>query len=90
MKKLTDLPNIGKELEKQLNAVGIYSKEDLENIGSQEAWLKIQKIDASACINRLMGLEGAIQSIRWHDLSQKDKQRLQDFYQDNKKPGNKC
>ena len=80
MGELSKLPNIGKVLEKQLNDVGIYSVDDLINIGSKESWLKIKEIDDSACINRLMALEGAIQNIRWHDLSENDKKNLKDFY----------
>lgn len=81
---LQELPNIGKEIEKQLNSVGINTYDDLVDCGSQEAWLKIKTIDPSACINRLMGLEGAIQGVRWHNLSDTDKRRLKDFYQQNK------
>ncbi|KZX14901.1 hypothetical protein MBCUT_18540 [Methanobrevibacter cuticularis] len=81
MSQLTNLPNIGKILEKQLNTVGIKTIEDLKEIGSKEAWLKIREIDDSACYNRLCGLEGAIQNIRWFDLSDKDKKDLKDFYQ---------
>lgn len=84
MDDLKKLPNIGKELEKQLNLIGINTPEALINLGSKEAWLKIKAIDPSACINRLMGLEGAIQGIRWHDLSEADKKHLKDFYDQNK------
>lgn len=80
MGELSKLPNIGKVLEKQLNDVGIDTADDLINIGSKEAWLKIKKIDESACLNRLMALEGAIQNIRWHNLSDDDKKNLKDFY----------
>ena len=72
MGELSKLPNIGKAVEKQLNDVGINTVDDLIDLGSKEAWLKIQEIDESACLNRLMALEGAIQNIRWHDLSEKD------------------
>lgn len=85
MSDLTKLPNIGNELEKQLHAIDVYSYDDLVDIGSQEAWLKIKEIDSSACINRLMALEGAIQNIRWHDLAEDDKKYLKDFYEKNKK-----
>lgn len=85
MSELTKLPNIGKELEKQLKEVGINSYNDLVNCGSQETWLKIKEIDPSACYNRLMALEGAIQNIRWHNLSLKDKKYLKDFYEENKR-----
>lgn len=78
--RLSSLPNIGKEVEKQLMAVGIETIGQLKNIGSREAWLKIQKIDASACYNRLCALEGAILGIRWHDLSIENKASLKAFY----------
>ena len=80
MGELSKLPNIGKVVEKQLNDVGINTVDELINIGSKEAWLKIKEVDESACLNRLMALEGAIQNIRWHDLSDEDKQNLKDFY----------
>ncbi len=84
MGELSKLPNIGKVLEKQLNDVGINTIDDLINLGSKEAWLKIKEIDDSACLNRLMALEGAIQNIRWHDLSEEDKDNLRNFYNSQK------
>lgn len=80
MGELSKLPNIGKVVEEQLNEVGINTVDDLIDIGSKEAWLKIKEIDDSACINRLMALEGTIQNIRWHDLSDGDKNNLKNFY----------
>ena len=59
MGELSRLPNIGKEVERQLNEAGILSAEDLKNLGAEKAWLKIQKLDPSACIHRLLALEGA-------------------------------
>lgn len=77
--KLSDLPNIGKELEKKLNHVNISSVEDLDNIGSIEAALKLNEHD-EVCSNMLFALEGAIQRVRWHQLD-KDyrKQILEEF-----------
>lgn len=80
MGELSKLPNIGKVVEKQLNDAGINTVDDLINIGSKEAWLKIKEMDENACLNRLMALEGAIQNIRWHNLSEEDKKNLKDFY----------
>ncbi|MBE6486051.1 MAG: TfoX/Sxy family protein [Methanosphaera stadtmanae] len=80
MGELSKLPNIGKVLEEQLNDVGINTVDELIEMGSKEAWLKIKERDDSACINKLMALEGAIQNIRWHDLSDEDKKNLKDFY----------
>jgi len=84
MEKLSDLINIGKEVERQLQQVGITNKDALESIGSKEAWVNIQSIDSSACINRLMALEGAIQGVRWHDLDSQTKENLKDFYNKHK------
>ncbi|WP_346936613.1 TfoX/Sxy family protein [Clostridium sp.] len=80
MSKLSDLPNIGKKLEEQLNEVGIETIEQLKEVGSKQAWLDIKAIDDSACINRLCALEGAIQGIRWHSLSEEVKKDLKEFY----------
>lgn len=80
MINLSNLPNIGKKLEEQLNNIGITSAEELQSIGSKEAWLKIKSIDSSACINRLYALEGAIQGIRWHSLPKSTKDDLKSFF----------
>ena len=80
MEDLSMLPNIGKSVEQQLNEVGIKTVKQLIKIGSKQAWLRIKGIDNSACINRLYALEGAIQGIRWHNLSEEVKSELKDFY----------
>ncbi|MDL2310604.1 TfoX/Sxy family protein [Peptostreptococcaceae bacterium OttesenSCG-928-C18] len=49
MSDLRELPNIGAIIEKQLNEIGVYTKEDLFKMGSQIAWLKIrEEIDSSS------------------------------------------
>jgi len=80
MGELSKLPNIGENVEEQLNKVGIENFEQLKEIGSKQAWLRIKAIDDSACINRLCALEGAIQGIRWHYLSDEVKADLKGFY----------
>lgn len=84
MDKLSDLPNIGEKLEKQLNEVSINTLDELKNIGSKEAWLRIKTIDESACINRLYAIEGAIQGIKKSELSNDIKNELKEFYNRNK------
>ncbi|WP_419750300.1 TfoX/Sxy family protein [Terrisporobacter petrolearius] len=81
MGELSKLPNIGKVLEKQLNEVEINSIENLREIGSKKAWIKIKNIYESACLNRLCALEGAIRNIRWHDLDESIKKDLKEFKQ---------
>ena len=67
MGELSKLPNIGPKVEEQLHEVGITTYEQLKEMGSQQAWLKIKAIDDSACMHRLLALEGAIQGIRKSD-----------------------
>lgn len=85
MGELAKLPNIGKTVEEQLLQVGISSADDLKKVGAKAAWLKIQEIDASACIHRLMALEGAIQGVKKTMLSDEVKADLKEFYQWHKK-----
>lgn len=63
-----------------MNKVGIFSYDELKDIGTEQAWLKIQEIDSSACIHRLLALEGAIQGVKKTALSQERKAELKDFY----------
>ena len=85
MAELSKLPNIGKKVEEQLLQVGINSADELMRIGAKASWLKIQEIDESACINRLMALEGAIQGVKKTMLSDDVKADLKEFYQWHKK-----
>lgn len=85
MGELSKLPNIGKVVEEQLIQVGIDSVDKLKQIGAKEAWLKIQQIDESACIHRLMALEGAIEGVKKTMLPDEVKNDLKEFYQWNKK-----
>ena len=84
MGELSKLPNIGKAVEQQLIQVGIDTPEALRESGAKAAWLKIQEIDPSACLHRLMALEGAIQGIRKTMLPDTAKADLKAFYQENK------
>lgn len=85
MGELSKLPNIGKTVEEQLIQVGISSADELRRVGAKAAWLRIQEIDESACIHRLLALEGAIQGIKKTMLSDEVKADLKEFYQWHKK-----
>ena len=80
MGELSKLPNIGPKVEEQLQEVGITTYEQLKEMGSQQAWLKIKAIDDSACMHRLLALEGAIQGIRKSELSAEKRAELKEFY----------
>lgn len=85
MGELSKMPNIGQAVEEQLIAVGINTSDDLIKLGAKAAWLKIQEIDESACIHRLMALEGAIQGVKKTMLSDETKADLKEFYKEYRK-----
>lgn len=85
MGELSKLPNIGNTVEAQLNQVGIFTEAELRSTGAEQAWLKIQQIDDSACIHRLLALEGAIQGVKKTLLPDRRKSELKAFYQQHKK-----
>lgn len=81
LKKLTELPNIGEVLSAQLIQVGILTPNDLIETGSKEAFILIRNnVDSTACLTELYALEGAVQNIRWHGLSEEVRQELKTFF----------
>lgn len=79
MSTLPQMPNIAEKLTQQLQAAGITTPQQLRDIGSRKAWLRILANDPTACANRLLALEGAIQNIRWHHLPDDTKAELKAF-----------
>lgn len=84
LSKLSKLPNIGEKIEVQLNAVNIFTYEDLKKAGAEQAWLMIQGNDPSACIHRLLALEGALQGVPKKLLPEERKAELKKFYEEHK------
>lgn len=80
MGELSKLPNIGPAVESQLNQVGIFTPEQLTQAGAEQAWLKILLTDPSACMNRLLALEGAIRGIKKTLIPEARRQELKAFY----------
>ena len=75
-KKLSSLKNIGPQSEKWLNAIDIYTKEDIEKLGPVTIYniLKVQDFP----VNRLLAyaLQGALLNVHWNDLPKKVKKQL--------------
>lgn len=78
---LSKMPNIGLILEEKLIGVGINTPEELIVTGSKDAFIRIKAVDNTACYNMLCALEGAIQGIRWHNLTVEIKTDLKGFFQ---------
>ncbi len=76
---LSKLPNIGKQLEFDLNIIGIFTEEELTLAGSVVTTLRLG-VEGNTCYNKLYALEGAIKGIRWHQLSREEKDNLKIAY----------
>ncbi len=84
-KRLSDLPNIGPVLERALIKGEVNSPEKLRQLGSKEAFLRLQILDADACLHSLYALEGAIQNIPYPRLSKEKKEELKNFFKEKNK-----
>ena len=73
---LSELPNIGKVLEKRLEAVGVRTPADLSEAGSLGVLQRLDAINDPGCLNMLYALEGALRGTRWHYLSPEIKAQL--------------
>ena len=80
IKDLTLMENIGKVVAEKLIQVGITSPEELKSVGSEQAFIRLQTIDETACLSMLQALEGAVQGIRWHNLPKERKEDLKEFF----------
>ena len=85
MGELSALPNIGPEVERQLNEAGVTTAAELRALGAEDAWLRIHARDPSACIHRLLALEGAIKGVKKTLLPPARKAELKAFYQAHRK-----
>lgn len=75
--KLRDLKGLGEMSEKQLNKIGIFSKEDLEKIGAINAFIKLgKKSNIKPNLNFLYAMVGALENKHWQEIARIDKHRL--------------
>lgn len=79
MEELTSLMNIGKEMARKLNAVGIHTPEQLAEAGSKEAFFRLKTVFPQVCLVHLYALEGAIQNIEFNSLPEEKKRELKGF-----------
>jgi len=77
---LSKHPNIGKDTEAKLIQVGIQTYAELQAVGTEQAFLRLQTLDPGACLQLLYGLEGAIEGIPSVKLPAVKKQELREFH----------
>lgn len=78
-RNLTDLKNIGKTIARRLNEVGIFSEDDLRQVGAVGAHRLIKERhpnETLAVCYYLYSFEGALTDKHWNELGEKRKQLL--------------
>lgn len=76
---LTQLKNIGKKIASRLNEIGIYSEEDLRQIGPEKAHRLIEKNypkEKLPVCYYLYSFEGALRDTHWNSIGNKRKMEL--------------
>ena len=79
MAELTSLRNIGKELDRKLKAVDIATAEELREVGSEEAFVRLKLRDPQVCLVHLYALEGAVSDREYNELPEDVKRRLKEI-----------
>lgn len=65
---LAAMKNLGSEMKRKLNAVGVGSAEDLAQLGSREAFFRLKTAFPEVCLVHLDALEGAIIDVDFNEL----------------------
>lgn len=79
MAELTAMMNIGKEMARKLDSVGIGSAEELIRLGAEQAFLKVKERYPDVCLVHLYALEGAVCDVEFNSLSESRKRELKEF-----------
>lgn len=69
---------IGPKSTARLNRVGIFTRADLERVGSVGAYLRVKQVFPNATLNLLYGLESVLMDIHWTKLPKDVKARLKE------------
>lgn len=77
--ELTSMKNIGAEMKKKLNHIGIHRAEELTQLGSKEAFFRIKTAYPEVCLVHLYTLQGAIDDLEYHLLPAEMKRELKAF-----------
>nr|WP_300839660.1 TfoX/Sxy family DNA transformation protein [uncultured Acetatifactor sp.] len=79
MTELTSMMNIGREMAKKLDSVGIGSAEELTRSSAEGAFLKLKEKYPNVCLVHLYALEGAICNVEFNSLPEGRKKELKEF-----------
>jgi DNA-3-methyladenine glycosylase I len=65
---IAQLANLGPTSEQWLNAIGVYTRRDLEQLGSVNAYRLLKGHGFNATLNLVYAIEGALRGVDWNRL----------------------
>jgi DNA-3-methyladenine glycosylase I len=68
---ITQLPNLGPQSSRWLNAIGVRTRRDLEKLGSIDAYRLLKAQGYPASLNLVYAIEGALRGMEWNRLPPK-------------------
>ena len=74
--ELSTLKNIGKASERWLNSLGVYTRDDLKEMGAVEAYKLLKGRGAPVSLNLVYAIEGALMDAAIAELPQELKDSL--------------
>jgi len=76
-RRLSHLVNIGAKTEQLLNEVGIWTQQELQEMGPTEVWKRIKRLHPEqATLTCLYSLQGALLGVPWPHLPQEVAEEL--------------
>ena len=76
MGQLAKLKGLGLKSEADLNAIGIFSRDDLAQAGAVQAFLALHNQNPKTSLNFLYAMVGALEDRNWLDIAQSEKGKL--------------
>lgn len=77
MGELSKLKGLGPKSEAWLNEIGIYSRNELEQTGAVQAFIKLEQgCSVKPSLNFLYAMAGALENVHWTQIVKSEKSRL--------------
>ncbi len=74
--EISELKNLGKACETWLNDVGVFTQQQLRELGPVQAWVLVRASGRPATMNFVYAVQAALMDIHWTNLPQDIKDEL--------------
>ncbi len=68
-KQISDLKRLGPKSQEMLARAGIHTTEQLRELGSVEAYIRVKRVWAGTSLNLLWALESALTDMPWRQVA---------------------